>query len=475
MSAPAPNPTVEKVLKAVKERVKWSGFDKAALEKAVSRFQAAIDVVRLHYLENCVGCAACAPACPYYYVDEHYSPVNKAEYARGIYRKKMTFAGRILGPLVGAWIPKSEKDLDHVVELVYRCTNCGHCYYTCPFGIDSGALVQGLLKIIATGTGRAPTLIYFFAELERQEAYLEVQGFMMAWNAALQEAEKVAGKRLPYNKEGADVLLLPMLTDAMFYPGAIAGAVKTLEAAGVDYTLPDKPWAFRAAIGVVVGRMDIAREVFSKLVQRIEQLKPKRVVLLDGGFPYPWLRWEVTKLLGRRFNFKVLHFVELVDELLEKNQLPFEPGEEPVTWHDPCQLGRRGGVTVEPYRVLKRLAKNFRPLKHHGVESVCCGGGGGIGCMSMEMIRQMSQILGIRPEDLLDGEKEKHFIEETEKAWAVAVRRKIEEIRESKARIVVTACPVCIHSIAGGAKLYNLPVDVMHIAEYVGNRVVIRR
>ncbi len=470
-AAQAPSPVVERILKTVKERVKWSGFDKARLESAVARFTRAIDVVRLHYLENCVGCAECADVCPYYAAGEIYSPVNKAELARKIYRKRMTFAGLVLGPLVGAWMPKSEQDLDKIAEAVYRCTNCGHCYFACPFGIDSGSLVQGLLKIVATYSGRAPTIIDFFAELERQEAYREIKPFMDMWYGVLNEAEKAVGKRLPYDKKGADVLLLPVMTDAMFYPGGVVGAIKTLEAAGVDYTLPSEPWAFRPPIGVVVGRMDVARDVYTKLISRIEQLQPKRVVLLDGGFPYPWLRWEASKLLGRRLSFQVLHFVELVDELIQAGKLPYEKSSEPVTWHDPCQLGRRGGVTVEPYRVMSALSTGFRPLKHRGANSYCCGGGGGIGCLTVEMIKMMAGMLGLRLEDLVDGEKELKFIEETEKAWAKAVKRKIDEIRESGAKVVVTACPVCIHSIAGGAKLYGLEIEVKHIAEYVGEHV----
>lgn len=51
----------------------------------------------IHYLEACIGCAACAPSCPYFYVSEEYSPVDKAEAARRILRTKYTFAGRILG------------------------------------------------------------------------------------------------------------------------------------------------------------------------------------------------------------------------------------------------------------------------------------------------------------------------------------------------------------------------------------------
>ena len=473
--AARPSPIVEEIIKKVKERVRWSGYRKTDVEKAIAKMLGTIDAVRLHYLENCVGCAACAPACPYYYVDEHYSPVNKAEYTRGIYRKKMTIAGRILGPLVGAWLPKSEKDLDHIAELVYRCTNCGNCYYVCPFGIDSGALVQGMLKIVATHTGRVPTILEVFAEIELREAYLEIEGLMMPWNMVMKKAEEMIGKPLPYDKKGAEVLLLPWLSDTMFYPGGVVGAIATMEAAGVDYTLPSRPWAMRPPIGAVVGRSEYVKPVLERVVRRIEELGVKKVVLLDGGFPYPWLRWQAPKVLGKRFNFQVLHFVEYVLELVKEGKLPYEPDDTPVTWHDPCQLGRRGGVTEEPYELLSKLSKNFRPLKHRGVHSICCGGGGGIGCLNREEITQMAQALGVPPEMMYESEKERRFVEETERAWAIAVRRKIEEIRESGAKVVVTACPVCIHSIAGGAKLYNLAVDVKHIAEYVGERVKLRR
>ena len=158
------SPVVRELLGKVKQRVSWSGFDKAKLDSAIARFAGVIDAVKLHFLENCIGCAACAPSCPYYYVDEKFSPVSKAENARHIYRKKLTYAGRLLGSLVSARLPRCESDLDNIVEAAYRCTNCGHCYLTCPMGIDSGMLVQGLLKIIATGTGWVPTILDIFAE-----------------------------------------------------------------------------------------------------------------------------------------------------------------------------------------------------------------------------------------------------------------------------------------------------------------------
>jgi len=331
------------------------------------------------------------------------------------------------------------------------------------------------LKRVATYSGRVPTILDVFAEIEYREAYLEIEGLMMPWNTVMKKAEELLGKPLPFDKKGADTLLLVWLTDTMFYPSAVIGALAVMEAAGVDYTLPSRPWAMRPPIGAVVGRPEYIRPVLERVVSKIEELGVRRVVLLDGGFPYPWLRWEAPKLLGKRFNFQVLHFVEYVLELVKKGQLQLEPDDTPVTWHDPCQLGRRGGVTKEPYELLSRISKNFRPLKHRGAHSICCGGGGGIGCLNEEEIRQMAMALGISPDMFYANEREKKFIEETTRAWAIAVRRKIEEIRESGAKLVVTACPVCIHSIAGGAKLYNLAIDVKHIAEYIGERVMRKR
>ncbi|ABM81194.1 (Fe-S)-binding protein [Hyperthermus butylicus] len=428
------SPVARDIAMKVRERISWSGFDKAKLDRAVAKFVGRIDVVKLHFLEACVGCGVCAPACPYYYVDERNAPMIKAEKARYIYRKKLTFAGRILGWLVNAKLPKSEKDLDEIVEAVYRCTNCGHCYLTCPFGIDSGSVIQELLKIVATDMGRVPSLIDFFAELERSGAFYEVPSLMEAWKAALTKAEEAIGKKLPYDKAGAEILLLPMLTDALFYPGAIAGAIKILEAAKLDYTVPSKPLGFRTPVAAVAGRPEAAKEALKRLVDSIEKLGVKTVVLLDGGFPYFWLRWKAPTVLGRKLDFKVLHIVELVDELISKGKLEFETADDEVTWHDPCQLVRRGGVVEEPYRVMAKVSRRFRPLPHHGVNSLCCGGGGGIGCMSMEMIKQFSSLVGLKPEDLISGEKEKEFIEKTEKAWAVALKRKIDHIRESKAK-----------------------------------------
>ncbi|KSW11625.1 Fe-S oxidoreductase [Pyrodictium occultum] len=471
MSQEPPASELQKLIEQVKASIDWEGFDKERVEKAIRETLASLDPVKLHYLENCVGCAACAPACPYYPVSEKYGPVEKAELARHIYRKEATILGKLFGPLLNARKPKSAKDLDEIVEALYRCTNCGACYVSCPFGIDSGAIIRSMLGSIATKSGRVPTLIAIFEVVERERLFLKMPALMQIWSDVMKKAEQAIGKPLPYDKKGAEYFLLVNLSDVMFYPDGVIGAIKILDRAGLDWTLPSKPLAFRPPIAAVIALSKQTKETLTMLDSDISSYNPKNVVVLDGGFVYPWMRFELPKALGRRPSYRVLHIVELLAKLIREGRLKLKPSDDKVTWHDPCQLARRGGVTEEPNLVLSAASKGFRKLPHHGAESYCCGGGGGIGCMNLQMIEEMAKLVGMPPEYLLKGEKEKRFVEKTMEAWSIAVKRKIDDIRRSGAKIVVTACPVCMHSIAGGAQLYGLNIEVKHIAAYVAERL----
>lgn len=50
-----------------------------------------------------------------------------------------------------------------------------------------------------------------------------------------------------------------------------------------------------------------------------------------------------------------------------------------ITFHDPCQVARRGGVIKEPRNLLNMVAANFVEAETAGVMNWCCSGGGGIG------------------------------------------------------------------------------------------------
>jgi Fe-S oxidoreductase len=76
--------------------------------------------------------------------------------------------------------------------------------------------------------------------------------------------------------------------------------------------------------------------------------------------------------------FSVLHYTELLDELLRVGKLtPRRKLEVTATYHDPCYLGRVNGIYDAPRRVLAALGVKVVEMPRHHSKSYCCGAGGG--------------------------------------------------------------------------------------------------
>ena len=49
-----------------------------------------------------------------------------------------------------------------------------------------------------------------------------------------------------------------------------------------------------------------------------------------------------------------------------------------MTYHDPCQIARRGGVVQQPRNLLHEVAADFVEMPEAGSMNWCCGAGGGV-------------------------------------------------------------------------------------------------
>jgi len=188
---------------------------------------------------------------------------------------------------------------------------------------------------------------------------------------------------------------------------------------------------------------DIAKVIVQRIVDGAEKLKVKTVISPECGHAYMALRWEGPNLVGRPYSFNVLHILEVLDEFRAQGLLKTRGFEEArLTFHDPCQIVRRGGVIDPPRKLLGMVAKNFVEMSDPGKMNWCCGGGGGVSA-----------------------------IEEAEPLRLVAFKRKKAQLDELNVKTLVTACANCRTVLEEGLEHYNMDVKVVGLTEMLADNI----
>jgi Fe-S oxidoreductase len=98
-----------------------------------------------------------------------------------------------------------------------------------------------------------------------------------------------------------------------------------------------------------------------RIVAAAERLKVKCVISPECGHAYTAIRWDGPNLAGKPFGFEVKHILEVLDELHRAGRIKLQGSiAKPLTYHDPCQISRRGGVYEQPRKLLNELAPQFK-------------------------------------------------------------------------------------------------------------------
>ena len=242
---------------------------------------------------------------------------------------------------------------------------------------------------------------------------------------------------IPVEVEGAKILYVPLSGAHTITPPATV-----FNAVGESWTIS----MFEAAnYATYVGDVPKAKRITERILREAERLKVEEIVIAECGHAYHALRWEAPKWFGGPLPFRVRSILEVVDEYVRAGRLSLNPANnpEPVTLHDSCNLGRKGGLFEEPRRVVRAAAEDFREMTPNRERSFCCGAGSGLVAMP-----------------------------EWEDIRLKAGGPKAEQVGATGARIVIASCDNGRHQLTELNEHYGLNVQVMGLAELVVQALV---
>jgi len=406
------------------------------LERGITALRKQIDAPAAAFLSSCVNCGVCAEACHFYTEtqDPKYTPINKVKPLKRIWQQEFTLFGR-LKSLFGLDKDLTDSELEEWIESIYHgCSLCGRCSLICPAGLDIAQLIRKTREGMVA-SGHAPPDIIGAAE--RAVNIGSPMGVRLpALKAQVKYIEKDSGCKVRFDEVGAEYLVLLSSMEIMNYPEYLEALARIFSKAGKSWTISSK--AFEATnTGIQIGSSDIARKLVMRIVEAAEELKVKTVISPECGHAYTAIRWEGPDLVGRKFSFQVKHILEVLEEFKNTGLLKTE-GKRPerLTFHDPCQLVRRGGVIQEPRNLINMVAEDFVEMEDHGRDNWCCGAGGGVSAI-----------------EAAHGLRMKAF------------NRKVKQIKGSECETLVTACANCRIQLESGLEENKIDMPVIGLTE----------
>jgi len=407
------------------------------VEHAKAIFAERLEASSATHLESCVHCGLCAEACQFYIEteDPELTPIHKLDLLKRYYRREKAPL-RWLHRLFEADI--TEADLEATQGLVYEsCTECGRCGLVCPMGIDIAAMVH----ITREGLAHAGLIPAGLRAVEQEQGSRGTV-FGVGPEQLRQAADELRAKGhdVPIDKEKADVLVLSSTIDILLFKDALEATVKVMNHLGIDWTI--HTCAFEGAnFGLLSGYSRVQKSASERITSQAIALGAKLVIVPECGHAYPALRWAGANSHGAPLPFEVMALSEFLGREVVEGRLHLNAvgTDKHVTYHDPCKIGRHGGVFDEPRAVLNALGVDLREMPSNRTTNFCCGGGAGLFVM-----------------------------EKAEPMRNAAFDLKRRQVEATGADSVVTACGSCRINLMAGAGRTQWQTPIESLVELVG-------
>ena len=344
---------------------------------------------------------------------------------------------------------------------IWLCVGCELCGAHCPNEIDVGAVMIALRQIAAECGYRLEDCeqlrevldehlaeVHFGRSLVRRRE-VEVDDRLCVGirrlnrlNQTITTTHNISGddnvsrliwsqnlERVPAglaSRRGAELVYFVGCVGAFFprsyrVPQALT---RILGAAEMDFTtLGGDEWCCGYPL-LALGQIEQADMLIRHNIAQVKALGASRLVFTCPSCYHMW-KFVYPEVVGGEIGIEVVHATELLAELIEQGAI--ELGKLPlqVTYHDPCDLGRKSHVYESPRQVLQSIpGLTFVEMSSCGQISDCCGGGGNLESFDPDVVSEVSL-------------------------------RRIDQAYEVNAQVIVSACQQCERTLMAAVRRHE--------------------
>jgi heterodisulfide reductase subunit D len=366
-------------------------------------------------LATCIQCGTCSASCP------------AAEL--------MDYSPRQLWEMIRLGL----RDQVMNSRTFWLCTQCYACQVRCPRGIHISETMRNLREWAVAQGYEVPTAL-----LQLRDAVDATYNILnednqsrLIWSQNLEPLPE----QLQEGRPGQAEVLLFTGCVSSFYPMAYSipqSLVQILEQAGVTYTtMGGEEWCCGYPI-YLAGMKERVAELAQHNIEQARAWAPQTLVATCASCYHTWYHLYPEYNNGSSdFGFEVLHASELLAHLIEEGRIKMSELPWVVTYHDPCDLGRKNGVYETPRSIIRSIpGMELREMLNNREDTMCCGGGGDVAMMEADAVEHMAE-------------------------------RRLAQAVDTGATAIISSCQQCKRTLLQAARKTKTRIRVLDVTELV--------